>query len=372
MSKTTTTKVDSQDVPRRRRRAVIVIAATAAVVAGAGFGVNAYLNERAADAAVAEATELAAQVESVKAALVEQITAAEKMLTDTNGQVANPATRDALAEQITAAKAATDLTVTVPDDSMDRATAEALRDQVAAVLADVRDEASPLKADQASVSASHSVWMLDQAKTQAQEAADALAATLAAVNTEQAEQVLAGSENKVADNTVRQTLRDAIDNLNTTVGHAQGLGAVEESTVAGYEAAAKARTDAKTAIETAQGQVSEAQAKVTEAQETWEAEQARIAAEKAAKEKAARDAAAKAAAEKAAASKKSTSSGSTGTTKSGSSKNSGSGSTTGSTGSGGSTNPAPEAPAFTGKDYTKRNSSFDGGPGNGEITGFSD
>lgn len=315
---------------------VAAAAACAVVLVSGAVAAAVYVDDRATDQAIAEAAHLGGQFESARADLCDQIGAAQKLLTDTVKQVRDPKVSAELDDTITTAQASCDLAVDLPDNSADRKTAERQRDAVAKALDDVHAHDSTLHTAADAVTKQHSLWLLDQAKAAAQKADDDLAATIAAVDTAGAEDQLATTDGKVLDNAPRQVLRDSIDALNTAVATAQKLPALDATTVNGYDAAAKARADAKAAIEAATTAVAEAQSGVTQAKDAWDAEQARLA------EQARVAAAAKSSSSSSSSSRSNTKSSSTSPKSSSSQGSSSSNSAKSSTGSGtGSTGSAP-------------------------------
>lgn len=116
----------------------------------------------------------------------------------------------------------------------------------------------------AAVKEAQAAWELAQAQAGYDQAVAALAAAIDAGNA-----TLAGSEGKVADNAVRQTLTDAI-------------GAATALRNGSVDASVNALTAATAAVNASAGELAAATSATSEAQSAWQAEQDRIAAEQAA------------------------------------------------------------------------------------------
>lgn len=270
----------------RPRRTRIVLAATLAgvLVLGGGGGVayaqwNSGQNEQLAAARSA--------FSAADAANVEARAAASAALEASEGRVADDQVRADLEELLSArgpfqTNGSSRAEKTSALGSATEAT-EAETDEIVAATAAVVD--------------AQTAWELEQARAGYDAAVAELVAALDA-----GAGVLAGSEAKVADNAVRQTLSDAI-----------AAGEVWRHTVAGVEI--DGITSATDRVAEATAAVTTATAATSDAQAAWQAEQDRIAAEQAA--------AAQAAAAQSAA-KSSTTKSSTGTGKKSTSPKSGS------------------------------------------------
>lgn len=274
----------------RRSVRVRVVAALVALVVAVGGGIayarwNADLNARlaAAEGDLAKATSTLATAEL----------AGRAALDGSAGKTADEQARQALAALL-----GQEVDGSPRGSRQERIAADTALTSAALALAGKVDEAT------AAVREAQAAWELAQAQAGYDQAITALAA---AIDTSAA--TLAGSEGKVSDNTVRQTLTDALGTATTL------RAAPVDPTVA-------ALTAATAAVTTSTNDLAAATSATTDAQVAWQAEQDRIAAEQAAA---------------AAAKAKATSGGST-SSKSGSS----------SSGSTGSHNPAPRLGSSSG------------------------
>lgn len=294
---------DGQQQPARPRRTRIIVASVlaGALVLGGGGTAMAWNANQNQQLAAAEAALLDAQRDRR-----EVIAAATAAHADSAGEVADDQIRAYLADLLASAPLV-DIEVEQGASRVDQRDAlNTLAEQWITWLAQV-DAATE------TVNEAHSAWLLDQAATGYDTAVSALTT---ARDTGAA--VLAGSENKVADNAVRQTLTDAI-----AAGDAL-LGAEVEAEVEALTAATGEITSATSALTAATSAASDAQT-------AWQAEQERIAAEQAAAA-----AAAQAAAAQSANARSSSSTGKSSTGKSSSSGRTSGGSKSGSTSSGSS------------------------------------
>ncbi len=300
------TQLDQEGQPRatRPRRARIIAAASvAAVLVLGGSGGVAYAQWNSGqNAAVAAA--LSDQDQALRAFQAASDEARE-VLAAAEGKVADDQVRRDLADMLGDAP---EDSSPVGDTAPSRAERAAGLRGAAAVL---RSATAAIAAQTEVVAAAQASWELEQATAGYDDAVAALNAARDA-----GAGVLAGSEGKVADNAVRQTLTDAIDAGNAL------LTAPAPAEVRDLTAAAASIADATTAL-------TAATTATTDAQSAWQAEQDRIAAEQAA-------AAAAQAARSASPSGKSSSTGKSSTGKSSSSGRTSGGSKSGGTSSGSS------------------------------------
>lgn len=292
----------------RRARVLVVLGVVTALVLGGG-GVAYARWDADLDARLAAAKD---ELDQAGAQLAAAEDAAAAALESSKGKVADDQVRQTLTEL-------------VADEVLPDAAERGSRsDQITAVTtlaSSTRAHAGAVEQATSAVTSAHAAWEL----ARAQDGYDqALSDMVAAVDAAAA--VLAGSEGKVADNQVRQDLADAIDAASAV--REKAVASTVGALTAAAHAAAEA-TDAVTAASTATSQ----------AQSAWQAEQDRIAAERAAAERAAAEQAA-AAARKAAASS------------SGSSAGGGrSASPSGSSGGGGGTSSAPRVHSPSGSNF---------------------
>lgn len=250
---------------RGRRRSTLWIAAGAAVAlvaAGALVAVRtAAAHER--DAALTEYSAAAADRDAATAELLEVRSRAEPLV-DLGDQVSTPTP---VTELVAAMDAATVLPEAPQVDSAE-ASASLLR-QAAAEARDLaeqtRSATGALTAAAAAVQASHEAWLLDRAVADHGTALEELASAIAA-----GEQDLAATDGQVLDNAVREQLRAALDTA-TTIRQAQ-IDAGDSAALTA--AAAKARE--------ASAGVAAARQATLDAHAAWQAEQDRVAAERAA------------------------------------------------------------------------------------------
>lgn len=237
-------------VPLWRRRRVLV-----ALVLVVLLGVSGAVGWRAyASHAVTSAH---AQWVEERMTLTEQIQAAERVLEDADGKVADDAVRTQLSEAIAAAVEARRAPQGEVDDASSAEWQEATRDVIAA--------AAVLDVAMRSVTEAQRAWELQEAAAAWKGAQDALGAAV-----DDANAALAASAGQVSDDAVRQALQSAIDAATETRDQA-----VDDQEAAELAAAAEAMADATAALS---GPVQS----VREAQAAWVAEQERAAAAEAA------------------------------------------------------------------------------------------
>jgi len=237
--------------PRRAR----VWIAGAVVVALVGGGVAWWGVDRAAERAL---TDSLAALDGAVSDLDEVVTAGSVLLGESAGRVEDDRVRTDLA---TAVESVTALDTDLPVDG-DRS---ARTDVAAALTAEVTEQTAVVTVAVERVSDAVTAWELAQATTVHAAAAAALGATITA-----GEQVLTDTDGRVADNTVRERLRTALDAAITTRDAAPG-----EQSLDALRAAAGAADTARVAVEAAVQSV-------TNAHGAWQGEQDRIAAEQAA------------------------------------------------------------------------------------------
>jgi len=242
---------------RNKRFRIIAIIVAVALVVGGVVGVLLYQRhlETVRVAAIAECNSVAVSHRTARFSLQNDIKQAQTTLADVKDQVQNQATYDALNKAVQTAQTVVTQQAGTCGDDMTTADARAVTSTTNDSLASFTENSDAVRTSVKAANDSHEAWLFDQAKTAADIAKTALDADVASVDTSAAESTYSSSDGQVSDDSTRQALRAAIDELNNAVTDANAIDTTKATTTDEYTALATTLTDATTRIDTAKAAV---------------------------------------------------------------------------------------------------------------------
>jgi len=249
------------EMKKPSREAVIFACAVAVIlIIGSIGGAVWYTNMKEQERldAVAACEQSQTDLADALSILSKSVTSAKDVLDSTQDQVADDAVRTSLDSKITTADSLTSSNTkkNACPTTMAEATDEATKNDAA--LKNMKDATTDLASAQALVEDAHKTWLIDQAKQKSDATKTALIASI-----ESAKTTLADSDGKVSDNSVRDTLQQAITSAEELVNAEETAKTADE-----WNALEASYTASKSALDTAAQNVAEAR-------NAWQAEQDR-------------------------------------------------------------------------------------------------